>query len=990
MEVEARLLERDEVIEEIGRRLAAAAGGRGGLLVLTGPAGIGRSRLARLAAGFARTRGFTVWEAQGDRLERNVPYGVVRQLLDVPDEDPSESRSEAGPAQGSGSFAGTGDMWACQETGQADGGREHEHGLFYELYRTAVAASLRRPLAVIVDDAHWADAESLRWLHYLTRRTRRRRALTIVCARCDVESAAEPMMATLRSLDRSAVIDLQPLGDASVRVLLADALGGEHHAADTADAPVAAHALADADTADAANDPIADERARLAAACLHSTGGNPFLLSELIGQIRAGTRAWAYPTSPTDFPVSRAVSDAVLTRLCALGPDAVKVARAAVVLGESGRLDQVAELAGVDRATAAAQCGLLRRCGLLEPGGRLRYVHPMVAAAVRRQLPPDALSLMHTRAARLLAAGGAPTVRVAAQLLQTLPAGDRWVVRSLLHAARRAMDAGVPEIAVHYLARAAGELPASPVQTRIRLEWGAAAAMIDPRSAVPQFELAGRLAGTDGARSAAAVGLAGALARCDRLAEADAVLAGAARHVRGGAAGARLRADRLLWSGWWRGLPGPAERCARLAELESDPQYSGDEYVRQLLPLLRAWEATIAGAAAGGTAEVADAALDAAPADGSAWLAEGSSAASGCLLAQVLLCSGRFERARALLSNGLAQLDKHGRHREDRRLVLSMRALAQLRLGDLARAERDAREAWHEAAGADRGAERASWWWASSVLTTVLLVRGETAAAQEIATRAGLGTRPRLGLVLPDPLAVRGRLWLARGRFADAARDLREAGRALDARGCVSPGCDTWETDLALALRTHAPEEAMSVAEDALRRARETGAAWALSRALRTVGVLAPATDGLATLEESVRVLGPGMADLEYASSLLEWGAALRRANRREAAREPLSEALQLAGRCGAAGLVERARHEIAATGARPRRVRATGASALTPSETRVAALAADGLGNPEIARMLLVSRKTVEKHLANVYLKLEISSRRELGAILDPGSPRH
>ena len=123
----------------------------------------------------------------------------------------------------------------------------------------------------------------------------------------------------------------------------------------------------------------------------------------------------------------------------------------------------------------------------------------------------------------------------------------------------------------------------------------------------------------------------------------------------------------------------------------------------------------------------------------------------------------------------------------------------------------------------------------------------------------------------------------------------------------------------------------------------------------------------------------------EYAASLIEWGAALRRANRRQAARGPLGDGLSLADGCGAAGLVERARREMAATGARPRRLRLTGLGALTPSEARVAALAADGLGNVQIARTLQVTRKTVEKHLANAYQKLDITSRLKLGEALRP-----
>jgi DNA-binding CsgD family transcriptional regulator len=88
---------------------------------------------------------------------------------------------------------------------------------------------------------------------------------------------------------------------------------------------------------------------------------------------------------------------------------------------------------------------------------------------------------------------------------------------------------------------------------------------------------------------------------------------------------------------------------------------------------------------------------------------------------------------------------------------------------------------------------------------------------------------------------------------------------------------------------------------------------------------------------------------------------------------------MELAYTCGAAALVERAREELVATGARPRRALRTGVDALTPSELRVARLAADGMTNREIAATLFVTTRTVEIHLTHAYQKLDISSREQL-----------
>ena len=124
-------------------------------------------------------------------------------------------------------------------------------------------------------------------------------------------------------------------------------------------------------------------------------------------------------------------------------------------------------------------------------------------------------------------------------------------------------------------------------------------------------------------------------------------------------------------------------------------------------------------------------------------------------------------------------------------------------------------------------------------------------------------------------------------------------------------------------------------------------------------------------------------ARYERALSLTEYGAALRRTGRRREAREPLRDALELADRCGARRTAARAREELLATGARPRRIARSGVDALTPSERRVARLAAGGRTNKEIARELFVTVRTVETHLSHVYEKLDLNAREGLAAVL-------
>jgi DNA-binding CsgD family transcriptional regulator len=178
--------------------------------------------------------------------------------------------------------------------------------------------------------------------------------------------------------------------------------------------------------------------------------------------------------------------------------------------------------------------------------------------------------------------------------------------------------------------------------------------------------------------------------------------------------------------------------------------------------------------------------------------------------------------------------------------------------------------------------------------------------------------------------------------------------------------------------------EAAHHAERELDDVRSFGGRRALGVSTRVAGLVAGGERGRQLLSESVEALRESPARLELGKSLIELGAALRRHGQRREARDRLSEGLELAARCGARPLAQRARHELLACGARPRRDWLHGVASLTPSERRVAELAAAGRTNREIALELYVTRKTVEGHLARVYTKLQIAGRSDLAAALD------
>jgi DNA-binding NarL/FixJ family response regulator len=193
-----------------------------------------------------------------------------------------------------------------------------------------------------------------------------------------------------------------------------------------------------------------------------------------------------------------------------------------------------------------------------------------------------------------------------------------------------------------------------------------------------------------------------------------------------------------------------------------------------------------------------------------------------------------------------------------------------------------------------------------------------------------------------------------------------------------------WRAEAALAHAARGEEaDGGRLAREECRLAREFGAPRPLGLALRALAAAGGREERLKRCREAVAVLARSEARLDHAHALCDLGAALRRGGARREAREPLRAALDAATRLAAAGLAARARDELAASGARPRRAAQSGRDALTPAEVRVADLAARGLANREIAQALFLTVKTIETELGHAYAKLGIRSRRELPSVL-------
>jgi DNA-binding CsgD family transcriptional regulator len=301
--------------------------------------------------------------------------------------------------------------------------------------------------------------------------------------------------------------------------------------------------------------------------------------------------------------------------------------------------------------------------------------------------------------------------------------------------------------------------------------------------------------------------------------------------------------------------------------------------------------------------------------------------------------------------------------------VLVLRAALLLRMGEPAAAAADAHAALELSAGWPLAEERAAAYLGEALVELGVFDEAERLLADVRFTG-------------PEAMLARGRLRLAQGRVDEAIDALYECARRALELGIVNPAVVPWRSLLAHALLERGQvTEARLLAADELELARRFGAPRAIGIALRAVAAAAGGHQELDLLREAVARLDG--VRLDWARAQTDLGTALRRAGRDVEARDPLRLAVDVAHRCGATPLEERALAELRAAGARPRRRLVAGAGSLTPSERRIADLAAAGHLNREIADILVVTLATVEYHLRNAYRKLGIRSRRELATTL-------
>ncbi|HEY3943762.1 MAG TPA: AAA family ATPase [Solirubrobacteraceae bacterium] len=937
----AALLEREREVERVDVALRAVGRRAGGAIVIEGAAGMGKSRLLYEARARAEGFGVGVLSARGAELEQGFPFGVARQLFErrLLDADAGErDRWLAGAAALSADVlvgvpsSASGGPSSGPPAG--DPGYAWQHGLYWLASNLAADS----PLVLMVDDLQWCDAPSLRALSFIARRLDGQ-PLALILATRPLDSALAPVAATLVADPAAELLRLSPLTRAAVARLVAARLC-------------------------AAPDDL------FVRACVEATGGNPFLLGELLSEAAArGLDPTTAAAADVGALVPRGVANAVLLRLGRLGSAAATLARAVSVLGDDAQVGDAARLAGLTGADVEAAMAALVSGGVVEPGGAVCFVHPVLRAAIYGDVSSVERERLHQAAAAILRERAAPVGQVAVHVMNTERAGDPGAVALLRDAARDALALGDPAAAAALLARAIDEPPAQDDCDAILLELGQARARAGaPEAVAPLSEVIERARDPE-AIAAAAIELIGMLFFAGRGADGAAILRRARERLPAGEP-AREQLEAALLGVSYGSVSARRETDATFSELR-DPGGPARNVLEATTLATLAMEEVAYLRPAAAAVDLAERALAAGlplePHRGENWalLALGALAFADGIDAALRRTDEILVRARKR-GAALTVVTMSG-----------LRAAIRVRRGDLAAAEADAQAAIELAA---------------DLLDTRFL-----ALAVSAAVLAGLerDETPESLRLLIDRTGIRydtefipnarlryasGVLRAAAGNHEAAIEELRGCARDHPAFGSENPAMVPWRSAAAFSLaKLGRHDESRELAADEVRRAQTFGAPRAIGIALRAQALVGPPAERTHLLAQALEVLAPSPARLEHARVLVDLGATLRAAGQRTAAREPLLEALALAARCGALALQRRAKAELAAIGVRPRTTDHTGADSLTPSERRVVDLAATGGTNREIAQMLFVTEKTVETHLGRAFRKLDISSRRQL-----------
>ncbi|WP_217236580.1 AAA family ATPase [Streptomyces sp. AC555_RSS877] len=872
----ASLWERDEEVAAVVRAidaLGADSSSSGSLLMISGEAGFGKTALLAETRRIAEGRGCTVWSARGGETLRSVPFNVVRQLLQpaLMSLMPEEAREYLGD-------------WydiAGPALGLTDpGGRQADPQGVTDGLVAAVRRLARRdwPLVLLIDDAHWADQETLCWLAAFAERLDDLSVLVVVARRPGEMSGESARLLDAVAATGLPATTLSALTPQATAGLTRATLGGH------ADAAFCREVWA-------------------------VTAGNPYEAVELLAKVQDSELEPTESAAGELRALNRAArGGGLVARLEELGIDATRFAWAAAILGTGISVDLVAKLATLGRDDAVRCAELLRSARILtapDPAngptdeGDLEFVHPLIATAVYNSIPPALCTAMHGIAAQVVTDSGRGAAAAARHLLQVHPDDDEELVEQLREAAREHLAVGAPDAARRCLERALLEPPQPEVHAHVLFELGCATLLTAPAKTIDHLQTALAMPGLEGdARVDAVFRLSQALLHNDQLEEAvRTVEAEAARHAPGPAR-MRLQAVQYMWEGIYAGEAASPGRSERLAELART--CTGRDNAERALLMLRGFDAMTHGESAEEVVDLCDRALvNGRLPPGLGWTDTEWGVELLLMLTNAYAYTDRLDRADALYSEALRAYESAGWSGGHLALAHAYVGLGHRRRGRLREAETSLREALRLAERVGRGLPL--YWTATCNLVDTLLARGHVEEAWAIAEQCGFAPPYPSTIVLPDPRSVRGRLLLAVGRTKDGINELEAAEKAAAVRGHHNPVLVPWAFDLARALATEDPDRAGRLATDVRRHAERLGTDTAIGEALRCAAALETGQRAVRLAAQAVAYLEASPCQYEHAAARVEYGILARSV-------AELNRGLALAKSCGADGLVAQAR----------------------------------------------------------------------------------
>ncbi|MFI9202701.1 ATP-binding protein [Streptomyces sp. NPDC053048] len=866
-----------EAVEALCARVADGGPVSGGLLLYSGEAGAGKTallaQLRRIAAGH---EGCTVLHARGSASAATVPFNIVRQLLQPALASMTQDQRHdllgawydiAGPALGIAPPVGS----HADPQGVRDG---------IDWLVTQMALT-RAPLLIIIDDAHWGDAESLAWLASFAVRLEDLPLLMAVAYRPGELPDHSPGFQELVTSRGHRPVVLHSLTPRAVAGLVRAALG------------------------DGADDPFCREVWAV-------TGGNPYETTELIAKARdRGLKPAEESAALLRELGASSRGSGLVTRLERLGTATTRFAWAASVLGTEIAPRRAAMLAGMSPAEADECADRLREARILTGVEQMEFVHPLIATAVYQAVPPATRTAMHRLAAWALTNAGLGAAAASRHLLEVHPDGDAELVEQLRVAAREHLAVGAPEAASRCLERALSEPPPAEDRPAVLYELGCSALLTSPPTTINHLRAALALPGLpEDLRVDATYRLSQAYAHNGQLNEAAQVVAEHEERAPQGAGRMRLQAAHFLWKGIQLEEEGAHERSLRLARL-ADHLKGRDNSERALLAL-RSFDAMIRGEDAVLVTELNDRVLqDGRLAQGMSWTNTEWGFEIPSVVGITYAYTDRLDQAEELFTEAIRSFEISGWRGAHLAFAHEFLGMVHFRRGNLDVAEGFLREGLRLA---DRlGPGLPIQWDGTCLLIDTLLARGQVDNARIVAEKYSFGPPYPPAMVMPDAPSVVGRLLLALGRRKEAIAELEAAGRRLEERGRNNTLWAPWALDLAVAVATEEPERARALADQAVRNAARFGTDTAMGEALRRSAQVAEEGDVLPRLTQAVEHLRKSPCRYECAAALVDHGVALRGAGRLGEAAVQLREGLLLAEECGADGLAARARAEATA-----------------------------------------------------------------------------